>query len=117
MPATYDDAQLVVQIMQWAALEKMDEAFARIHDKTFDPETATMEDAAVRKVLNYGEMVGTFVKQGVLDKGLVYDMWALDMTWKRVGPAALRHRQELGESRMYENFEALAKGAPVPAGV
>lgn len=28
--------------------------------------------------------------------------------WGRVGPAAIRNREQLGEPRLYENFEALA---------
>lgn len=115
--ATREDATLMVQIMQWGAQIGLDDAMHVVHTDKFDPEKATMDDPAVRKVLGFGETVGTFVKQGVLDRGLVLDLWAPELTWKRVGPAALRVREHSGEPRMYENFEALARGAPVAAGV
>lgn len=114
---TYDDAKLVMRILQWAAQTGADEAFTEIYSDTFNPETVSYKDPAVRKVLNLGETIGTFVKQGVLSRDLVYDLWAIDLSWKRVGPAALRHREEVGEARMYENYEALAKGLRVPAAV
>ena len=115
--ATREDATLLVQIMQWAAISGLDEALGKIFSDDFDPETAKANDPAVRKVLNLGETVGTFVKQGLLDRDLVHDLWAMQLTWKRVGPAALKARERIGEPRMFENVEALARSAPVPAGV
>ncbi len=112
MPATYDDANLLVQIIQWGSMEGIGDAIAELHSDDFDADKATLDDAPVRKVLNFGEVVGTFVKQGVLDRGLVLDMWAVDMMWKRVGPAAIKSREHSGEARLYENFEALVRGVP-----
>ena len=110
--ATREDATLVVQILQWAALEGVGGALGSIFAKDFDSENATLEDPNVRKVLNFGETVGTFVKQGLLDRDLVYDLWAFNPSWKRLSKAALRVREETGEPRMYENFEALVQSAP-----
>jgi hypothetical protein len=76
----------------------------------FEPETATTDDPAVQKVLQFGEVVGTFVNQGVLDRGLVLDMWWIEGLWGRVGQAAERQREHLGEPRLSENFEKLATG-------
>jgi hypothetical protein len=115
--ATREDATLIVQIMQWAAMTGIDDALATIFDDSFDPEKAKASDPAVRKVLNMGETIGTFVKQGLLDRDLVFDLWAMQYSWKRVGPAALRLRERIGEPRMYENYEALARGVPASAGV
>jgi hypothetical protein len=73
-------------------------------------EKATTEDLSVQRVLNFGEVVSTLVKQGVLDRGLVMDMWWMEGLWSRVGPAARRQRERLGEPRLSENFEKLAGG-------
>jgi hypothetical protein len=110
--ATREDAALIVQILQWGALSGLDDAFHAINSDDFDPETATAHNPSVRKVLNFGETVSTFVKQGLLDRALVIDLWALHLTWKRVGSAALRAREHTGEPRMFENFEALVRGVP-----
>ena len=108
MPATYDDANLVVQLLRWGAEINLPDAMSVVTSDGFDPEQADVNDPSVRTLLFFGETIGTFVKQGVLDRGLVEDLWWIEGMWGRVGAAALRQRQKLGEARLYENFEALA---------
>ena len=108
MPATYEDARLVVQLVRWGTEMGLDDAVGVIFASDFDPEAATADDPAVRKLLAFGETVGTLTKQRVLDRDLVLDLWWIEGMWTRVGPAARRRRDEMGEARLYENFEALA---------
>jgi hypothetical protein len=110
MPATHDDANLVMQIVRWGTEMGLSDAVMAVLADEFDPETASSDDSFVQKVLDFGEVVGTFVKQGVLDSGLVADMWWMEGLWSRVGPAAERQRAHLGEPRLWENFERLAGG-------
>ena len=110
MPATYDDANLAMQLLRWGTDMELPKALGEILSDDFDPQAADVNDPAVRALLFFGETVGTFVKQGVLDKGLVEDLWWIEGMWSRVGPAALRQREKMGEPRLYENLEALAKG-------
>ena len=86
----------------------MPEAASTVFGNGFDPDSASVDDPAVRALLMFGETIGTFVKQKVLDRDLVLDLWWTEGMWSRVGPAALRHRAKVGEQRLYENFEALA---------
>jgi Domain of unknown function (DUF4760) len=109
--ATYDDANLVVQLTRWGSEMQLDEAVQVLFSEGFDPASASTDEAAVRKVLGFGEVVGTLVKQGVLNRGLVLDLWWVTGLWARVEPAAKRLRERLGEDKLYENFEALAAGA------
>lgn len=109
MPATYEDAKLVVQLARWSSEMGLDDAVSTLFAPDFDPEAASMDDPAVRKLLSFGEVLGTLTKQRVLDRDLVLDMWWIAGMWQRVGPAALRRRDELGEPRLFENFEALAQ--------
>lgn len=108
MPATYDDANLVMQIVRWSTELGLPEALVGVLSNEFDPAAASTADLSVQKILNFGEVVGTLVKQDVLDRGLVMDMWWMEGLWSRVGPAARRQRQQLGEPRLWENFEKLA---------
>ena len=110
MPASYEDANLVMQIVRWGTEMGLTDAVLSVLADEFDPETARPDDPAVLKVLNFGEVVGTFVNQGVLDRGLVTDMWWMEGLWARVGPAARRQREHLGEPRLSENFEKLGGG-------
>ena len=110
MPATYEDANLIVQISRYGVEMGLMEAVPALFAESFDPELATQEDKAVRDALGFFELVGTLVKQNVLDRGLVMDMWWVSGVWARVEPAARRARERFGEPRLYENFEALAAG-------
>jgi hypothetical protein len=109
MPATYEDAKLVIQLARWGTEMGLDDAVRAIFASDFDPQSASADDPDVRKMLAFGEMVGTLTKQRVLDRDLVLDMWWIQGMWSRVGPAAHRRRDEMGESRLFENFEALAR--------
>jgi hypothetical protein len=108
--ATHEDAKIVLGILQWAAQVDLDSGLAAIYDESFDPETAHERQPEVRKVLGFGEIVGTFVKNGVLDRTLAYDMWTFQFSWSRLAPTVQRMREHTGVARLYENFEALAAG-------
>src|ERR1700694_3142911 len=105
--APYQDAEVIVQILQWGSQMGFDDAVGKIYAEGFDPEKAKANDPDIPKVLNFGETIGTFVKQKVLDRYLVLDLFAVQSSWRRVGPAALRERQRLNEPKLCENFEAM----------
>ena len=108
-PATQEDANLLVQLAQWGAMIDIGPALGAIFDEEFDPGTAEVSDPPVRVILAYGETIGTLVKHDVLDRALVLDWLWVEGLWDRVGPAAIRAREQLGAAALYENFEALAE--------
>lgn len=108
MAATKEDARLLVQLAQWGATMGTNEAVSALFDEGFDPQTASSQDANVRVVLNFGETVGTLVKNDLLDRELVLDWIWVAALWERVGPAVQRDREKYGQPRLGENFEALA---------
>ena len=109
---THDDAQLMVQLARWGTELGVQDALPTVFGEDFDPETADMmANDAVRTVLYYGESIGTLVKHDLLSRELVDDWIWIEGIWARVGPAALRTRERLGEPRLFENFEALANSA------
>ena len=109
--STRDDATLMMQVLQWSTDSGSMDAMLSLMAPDFDPEAADPLDRSVFTMLLTGETIGTFVKQGLLASELVYDLWAPALLWSRVGPAALRQREEFGEPRLWENFEGLATGA------
>lgn len=110
MPASYDDANLAMQIVHWGTEIGLSDAVVAVMSDDFDPEGARADDPSVLKVLQFGEVIGTFVNQGVLDRGLVLDMWWVEGLWARVARAAREQREHFGEPRLFENFEKLAIG-------
>ena len=113
MPATYDDAALIVQLVRWGTEMGLDEASTALFSDGFDAASASVNDPPVRKMLTFGETVATLVKNGVLDKRLVLDLWWVQGAWARVAPAARRERERLEQPRLYENVEELAS-SPEP---
>lgn len=109
---TRDDAQLMLQLAQWGTSLGLERLMPDLFADDFDPETAdAMDNEAVRTVLMLGESIGTLTKHDLLSLELVHDWLWVEGLWSRVGPAALKAREKLGEPRLYENFEALAKTA------
>lgn len=107
---TREDAFLMVQLAQWGTSVGLGDAMPRVFADDFDPETADMTNDAVRTLLQFGESVATLTKHDLLSTELVHDWLWIEGIWSRVGPAAIRAREKFGEPRLYENFEALAKG-------
>ena len=92
--ATYDDAALVVQLVRWGTELGLSEAVHTLLSDDFDPSSASTNDVAVRKILEFGEVVGTLVKQNVLNKDLVLDLWWARGAWERVKIAAEHDRAQ-----------------------
>jgi hypothetical protein len=110
MAGTREDAMMMIELSKLGAMMELDEAARTIWADDFDPDTADARDPAVSKILTFNETIGTLVKNGHLDRELVYDwLWAAG-AWEKVGPAALRARDAAGVAALYENFEALAAG-------
>ena len=105
--ATQEDGKMLIQLAQLGQSYGVMDAMPVIFADDFDVETADVSDAPVRSVLAYGELIGTLVKHDLISAELVHDYLWLAGIWARVGPAAKRAREKLGEPRLYENFEAL----------
>lgn len=103
------DGALLVQLAQWGSSMGLEEAQRAVFADDFDPETASAQDVMVSRLLTWGETIGTLTKNGLLDTGLVLDwLWVAGL-WARVGPAAVKAREQHGVPGLYENFEALAR--------
>ena len=113
MSGSREDATLMIELAKWGSMIGLAEASGAIWADDFDPETAETSDPHVRAMLTWYETIGTLVKNGLLDRDLVYDWLWVAGVWGRVGPAGLRTR-EVTVPQMFENFEALAAGQHQP---
>ena len=110
---THDDAQIMLQLMQAWPVQATDWVWS--DDFIPDPEefhkkypSGGEELASVRAILNFYETIGTLFKHGLLNEDLLFDWLAVYAIWDRVKCHALAWREEMGEPRMYANFEAMA---------
>jgi hypothetical protein len=116
---TQADAQLLVQLAQLATSMHVDRGQALIYHHreqgglTYDQfkeryPAPDPDGAAIVAVLQWYETVGTLVKQGLLDRGLVNDWLWVAGAWEDCRSIAEGQRREMGVEAIWENFEALA---------
>lgn len=105
--ATYDDAKIVVQLARWSTEMGLDEAMKEVFSDGFNAKDGSSDSDAARKVLHFGETVGSLVKHNVLDFDLISDLFWFAGLWDRVAAYAKHARDTAGEPRIYEHFEAL----------
>jgi len=116
--ATYQDAMLMLQLVQWGAASGYAEAANWLWSDQFVPDYAEFVkkypigsdgNLSASKICGYFETLGTLYKHGLFNEDLLFDWLAVSMVWERIKGFALGVRQESGNARLYENFEGLAK--------
>ena len=110
MSATHDDAILMIELAKWGSMVGVFEASREVFGDDFDAEAAEVTNPSASKLLMFGETIGTLVKNGLINRELVYDWLWVEGTWAKVAPAAKRARAKAGVSQLYANYEALAAG-------
>ena len=115
---TPQDAQLVVQLAQLAAVQRLDEAVAWLFGTEIPTEPAAFLERFPRgsdghrhatAILNNMETIGALWKHGLLHEELLFDWLWVSGVWERVQGLALAQRQEFGENRLWELVEAMAQ--------
>lgn len=115
---TQSDAQIVLQLAALSQSPRQDEGgrllWATEQPLTFEEFTTrhprgSESRSAIMSVMAWYETIGTLVKQGLLNRDLVYDWLWVSGTWDRAKAIALGERAET-IPQMWENFEALAEG-------
>jgi hypothetical protein len=115
---TYQDATLVIQLSQLAATSGTQDAVNWLWSDEFIPDYTEFAKKyppgsegclKANKVLGYFETLGTLYKHGLLNEDLLFDWVAVSMVWDKIKDIALGMRQETGEPRLHENFEAMAR--------
>ena len=77
--------------------------------RRFPRGSGSREESLVHRVLAWHETVGTLYRNSLFSEDLLFDWLALGGPWERMKGFALGTREEIGEPRMYENFEYAAQ--------
>jgi hypothetical protein len=118
---TIADAQLLVAMQHVDAINGAHDGWRLLQSFDTPPTLAQMrkryaagseENGRIMAFLGSCEMLGTFVKQGLLNAGLVHDLFWVAGAWRISEKVCKGMRKESGEPRLYENFELLASRAP-----
>lgn len=122
---TREDAQLLVQLATLFAQSGIGEATSWIWSDEFVSEydefkekypPGSNERGHLMRASGYYETVGTLWKHKLISEELLFDWLLLEPLWNRMKPILVGMREEMGDPRLFENYEAMA-GASVPARV
>lgn len=118
---TYDDANVLLQVVQYWEIAGISDATNWIWSDEFDPDYATFVEkhpigsegyGRVRKALNAFETLGALWKNELFNETLLFDWMLVAPFWNRVSPFVLGMREKAGTASLYENFEAMAAAEP-----
>lgn len=117
--ATYDDVNLILRLFELRREAKMRAArdwFAKNFKANTLEEFNTIcplgseENAYVRMVLSYWEMVASFVTSGVLNQELFFQSGGeLLFVWERFRPLLPLSREQYKSQHVYRNLETVAQ--------
>ena len=120
MPATYDDANLLLRLYETRREEKLRQARdwfnKNFHANTVDEflklcPIGSQENAYYRMVTSYWEMAASFVTNGVLHRDLfVQNSRELLFVWIRISDFVPVWRERMGNPNYVRNFETVAAG-------
>ena len=119
---THQDATLLLQLVQLHSTTGLSEAMNWVWSDHFILDydnfikkypAGCYENIKVSKICGHFETIGTLWKHKLINEELLFDWFAIAMVWDSVKGFALGVRQESGEPRIYDNFEAMAKVATV----
>jgi len=115
---TYQDADIMLKMAQLGVDMNLGELTGWLYSDEFDPDYAEFSkkyapdsDQAnkIRTLLIWYETLGTLYKHELFNGELLFDWVLVKAPWERLKSFALAQRQESGNPRIFENFEALAK--------
>jgi hypothetical protein len=119
---TREDADILLRLAELLALYNMPAAatfvwsddfptdFAQFRDK-FPRGKRSEEEDLLHRFVGYFETAGTLYRNGLFSGDLMFDWMAVTAAWDRVKGYALGVREEMGDPRLFENFEYAAEQA------
>jgi hypothetical protein len=112
-----EDAQLLVQLARLGADMNLADANGFLWSDEFVADYGEFKrkfpsgsDGArhVGSIAGFYETVATLVKNDLISAELIHDWLGSDLVWRRLEKILVGQREESGERRLWENFEALA---------
>jgi len=120
--ATYQDAELVLKLYDLrreAVMRQAREFFAQFSPSSFEEVMAvvgalgTKENAYVRQVLGYWEMVASLIVHGTLNAALAQDtLGEMNFVYAKVQPFIKQMREKMVSPEFMQNMEKVVEGTP-----
>ncbi len=114
---TYEDAHIMLQLARWGAESGINKAYRFVWGDKYINEyeefikkypSGSKEFAYVIQVCGWNESLAALWVNGLLNEKLIDDWVLVSVLWERIKGFALGRREDVGDARIYEHFEALA---------
>jgi hypothetical protein len=114
---TYEDANIMLQLARWGAESGLNKASRFVWGDKYIKEyeefikkypRGSKEFAYVIQVCGWNESLAALWVNGLLNEKLIDDWVLVSSIWERVKGFALGQREQIGDARIFEHFEALA---------
>jgi len=118
---THNDAIVLLKLYELSGTAELARAWKFIYSDEFVNDYAAFqknypppseEQDLVFSFAAYFELMGTLWKHKLINEAVLFDWVLVPPRWKRVDKFILGYREAMGEKRLFENFEALAKSSP-----
>jgi len=118
---THDDAKILLKLYELSGSAEQAKAWRFVFSDDFVNDYAEFqkkfprpsdEEDLVFTFAAFFELMGTLWKHKLINEALLFDWILVPPRWKRVDKFILGFREKMGEKRLFENFEALAKASP-----
>jgi hypothetical protein len=115
---THEDAVVLLKLYELSGSEGLAKAVRFVFSDDFVNDYTAFqkkyappsdEEDLVFTFAAFFELMGTLWKHKLIDEALLFDWILVPPRWKRVDKFISGFREKMGEKRLFENFEALAK--------
>jgi hypothetical protein len=114
---TYDDANVMLQLARWGSEAGLQDASSFLLSDEYEEDFeafnekfpwGSQEQKYATLICNWHETLAALWVNGLMNEKLISDWAAVGMVWNRIKNYALGIREQSGNPRIYEHFEALA---------
>ena len=114
---TYEDANLMLQLIRWGTEAGLNDAMSFLWSDDFEEDYekfqqkypwGTQEQKYANLVCGWNESLAALWVNGLMNEKLISDWIAVTMVWNRIKNYAIGFREQSGNPKIYEHFEALA---------
>ena len=114
------DAQVMIALYEAQAAHNLGEVMGYIWSSDFPTDfkefrqsfpqgSNSTEERNLYRALGHFETIGTLYRNNLINEDLLFDWLAVDHLFARVKGFVLGVRKEIGQPRMFENFEYMAR--------
>jgi hypothetical protein len=114
------DAEVMIALYEAQAAHNLGEVMGYIWSSDFPTDfkefrqsfpqgSNSTEERSLHRALGHFETIGTLYRNNLISEDLLFDWLAIDHLFARVKGFVLGVRKEIGQPRMFENFEYMAR--------